>query len=93
MDHAPQQLDFGSLLFPGRSSLYVSEVAEKLSVTEQHVLDLLEEGQIGGINVGGGSRNFWRIPVPEYEKFLKKRSNLNGAGKKEATQSMSSARD
>ena len=75
-----EQLDFGSLLFPGRASLYVSEVADKLGVTNQHVIDLLQEGQLGGVNVGGGTRNFWRIPVPEYEKFLKRRSNTTAGG-------------
>jgi len=81
----PQQLDLGSLLFPGRSSLYVGEVAGKLGITDQHVIDLLEEGQLGGVNVGGGSRNFWRIPVPEYEKFLRRRSNVGGKIPMQAT--------
>lgn len=72
----PEQMDFNSLLFPGRKTLYVSEVAQRLEVTDQHVIDLIEEGNMGAINVGGGSRKFWRIPVAEYEKFLKKRSSL-----------------
>lgn len=70
----PQQLTFGSLLFPGRTVLYVSEVAEKLKVTDQHVIDLIEEGQFpGAINVGGGSKKFYRIPIESYERFLKSR--------------------
>lgn len=75
----PQQLDFGNLLFPGRTVLYVSEVAEKLEVTEQHVFDLIEEGKLHAVNVGGGTRKFWRIPVSAYQAFLKVRSNLQSA--------------
>lgn len=80
MFNAPQQLDFRNLLFDGkRTVLYVSEVAEKIGVTEQHVIDLIEEGQLGAVNVGGtiNGRKYWRIPVAEYEKFLKQRQNVN----------------
>ncbi|MBE0545727.1 MAG: helix-turn-helix domain-containing protein [Verrucomicrobia bacterium] len=63
--------------FPGRSTLYVSEVANKLCVSEQTILNLLECGQLGGIHIGTGNKKFWRIPVHEYEAFLKKRSSLN----------------
>ena len=47
-----------------------SKVAMKLRVTEQHVLDLIEEGKLQAINIGGGGRNFWRIPVEAYKAFL-----------------------
>lgn len=70
----PQQLDFGGLLFPGRSTLYVSEVAQKLSVTDRHVIDLIEEGKLKAINIGGentSGRRFYRIPVHWYEEFLR----------------------
>jgi excisionase family DNA binding protein len=73
----PQQVDFTELLFPGRTVLYVAEVASRLKVTEQHVCDLIEEGQLHAINLGGGTRNFWRIPVKAYEDFLQKRSSLS----------------
>lgn len=73
----PEQLDFGTLLFPGRTMLYVAEVAEKLGVTEQTILNLLETGQLGGINIGAGGKKFWRIPVHEYEKFLRQRHSLS----------------
>ena len=55
MTPEPQQLEFPSLAFPkDRTVLYVAEVAMKLRVTEQHVLDLIEEGKLQAINIGGG---------------------------------------
>lgn len=67
----PQQLGFEKLLFPGRSVLYVSEVAEKLEVTEQHVLNLIDEGKLRALNIGiGTQRKFWRIPVEAYEAYV-----------------------
>jgi hypothetical protein len=60
MTPGPQQLEFASFAFPkDRTVLYVAEVAMKLRVTEQHVLDLIEEGQ--SANLGGNDRQFWRV--------------------------------
>jgi len=73
----PQQLQFGTLLFPGRTVLYVSEVAERLAITERHVLDLIEEGKLRAINVGGenvSGRRFYRIPVHWYEDYLRQQT-------------------
>ncbi|MCU0785655.1 MAG: helix-turn-helix domain-containing protein, partial [Verrucomicrobia bacterium] len=64
------------LLFPGRSVLYVYEVAEKLRITREHVSSLIEEGKLEAIDAGGGSRKSWRIPVQAYEKFLQARHSL-----------------
>lgn len=75
MMDAPQQLDFGNLLFDRkRTVLYVSEIAEKLSVTERHVINLIEEGKLRAINVGGqnsSGRKFYRIPVEWWEEYLR----------------------
>ena len=38
--------EFPSLSFEGRTALRVEEVAARLNVTSQHVLDLVEEGKI-----------------------------------------------
>lgn len=57
--------------------LLVSEVAKKLRITDQQVLNLIEEGAIAAINVGGGSRKFWRIPIVELDKFAARRSSMN----------------
>lgn len=71
------QLDFGALQFAGRSTLYVSEVAEKLRITEQHVRNLIDEGKLRAVNVGTNDRKFWRIPMEEYERFLKKNFSMD----------------
>ncbi len=46
---------FPSLLLEKRRVVYVDEVAEVLAVTKQHVLDLIEEGRLQALNVGGGN--------------------------------------
>ncbi len=63
---------FPSLNFPkDRKVLYVSEVASRLGVTVQHVMDLIDEGKLQAINLGGHTRKFWRIPVEAYQTFLR----------------------
>ena len=64
-------------LFPGRTMLYVREVAGHLQITRQHVIHLIEDGSLDAVNIHtSGGRNCWRIPVEGYKTFLKKR----GAG-------------
>lgn len=71
------QLSFDSIMFPSdRKVLTVAEVASRLDVTEQHVIDLIEEGQIQAINIGGGAKRFWRIPKEGYEQFLRARHSF-----------------
>jgi len=62
-------------LFPGRTVLYVPEVARHLQITRQHVVHLIEEGSLAAINVhaGAATRNCWRIPVEAFRAFLKSR--------------------
>lgn len=68
---------FPSLAFPkDRTSLMVTEVAEKLRVTDQHIIDLIAEGSIRAVNVSGNlksKRAAYRIPVEAYEDFLRAR--------------------
>jgi predicted DNA-binding transcriptional regulator AlpA len=78
---APEQITFDSLMFPGRRVLYVNEVAERWGVSDQHVIDLCEEGAIpGAFNIGGAGRKFWRIPIEGYEWFLKHRAGRQQSG-------------
>ena len=55
-----EQMDFAAALFPGRTVLYVNEVAAKLEVTDRHVCALIEEGKLEAVDVGGGSRKFFQ---------------------------------
>ena len=70
------QMTFGARLFQGRTMLYVSEVAEKLRITEQQVRNLIDEGKLGAINVGLGERRFWRVPTEELQRFLEKNFSI-----------------
>lgn len=69
------QLEFPSLMFPReRKILAVAEVAMKLDVSERHVIDLIQEGKLRALNVGGdhaSGRHCYRIPVEAYEAFIR----------------------
>lgn len=65
------------VLFPGRASLSVAEVAKALRVTQRHVLDLVDEGFFPGtVNVAGAgncsSRRVVRIPISGYDHFVRR---------------------
>lgn len=73
-----EQISFDSIMFPAdRKVLTVAEVAARLDVTEQHVRDLIEEGKIQALDVGGGGNRYWKIPVEGYEKFIADRHSFN----------------
>ena len=74
---AKRELDLTELEAQGRKVLHVYEVAAVLGVTRRHVQDLIEEGQIGAIDVGGSRLKFWRVPITECRKFLERRSSLH----------------
>lgn len=70
------QETFESLLFPGRSALRVAEVAERLQLSERHVHDLIDEGKLAALDLGGqhaGGRRRIRIPIEAYEALLRAR--------------------
>ena len=66
--------------FPGRTTLYVHEIASALQITGRHVLDLISEGKIQAVNIAGKNnataREFWRVPVSEYDRYLRENSNV-----------------
>ncbi len=72
-----QQCDFSSLLFDkARTMLSPEEIAAKLECTRQHVMHLIEGGDLGSINIGNGKNKFYRVPAAEWERFLKKRATV-----------------
>ena len=73
MPRDARQLEFPffSLDFVDRATLSVREVAEKLGCSERHVHDLIDEGELGCINLSPrGLRAFRRIPVEAYRDFI-----------------------
>lgn len=68
-----------ALIGPERKTLTVSEASRILSVSTQHICDLIEEGALRAINVAGSAnatpRAFWRITIPEFIAFSESRSN------------------
>jgi excisionase family DNA binding protein len=63
----------------GRISLSVQEVAKALSVTKQHVLDLIDAGRLPAVNVGRQERHYWRIPVLGLRQFLELNNSVTKA--------------
>ena len=68
-------------VFPGRRTVTCSEVAKVLSLGEQHIRNLCDDGTIlGAVNVAGSlnakRKAYWRIPVSAYDAWLKRQSNV-----------------
>lgn len=64
---------YGSLLFPGRKSLTVTEVARKLNFSVQHIINLIHSGELNALNNSKApkqTRASLRIPVESYHEFL-----------------------
>lgn len=71
--------------FPNRRELYPSEVAAVLRVTEQHIIDLVFEGELGAVDVTNRTRSLrtlrgkkvkrsnLRVPVHAYDAFIRGR--------------------
>lgn len=71
----PEQMNFfNSLDFPGRTVLYVWEIAEKLGGTVQHYLNLIDTGELVALDTacrdGGKTRRMLRVPVEAYRNFI-----------------------
>lgn len=72
MSNEQLQFPFPSLDFPGRTTLTVDEIAEKLGVTAKHVGDLIAENELQGVDAAGkdASRRCMRVPVESYRDFV-----------------------
>ena len=68
------QLDFlfASLDFPGRSVLYMHEIAERLGCSIDQAYDLTEDGSLVAINIAsaGASRRELRVPIEAWRNFI-----------------------
>jgi hypothetical protein len=60
----PQQLEFDSLAFPkDRKVLTAGEVAARWGISDQHVIDLCDEGGLAAFDITGNRAEFIRIPA------------------------------
>lgn len=74
-----QQLDFPSLSFDeDRKVLTVSEVASRWRCTDQHVIDLIDEGKLAGFDIAG--RHDW---IRVSEQAIVKLAERSGLGRNE----------
>ncbi len=76
--------------FPGRSYLYVHEVAKALSITPQHVVRLILEGILHGTETNteskrATSRAHWKISLQHYDDFLRQRHSVAKLKQKKRT--------
>jgi hypothetical protein len=60
--------------FPGRTMLYVFEVADAWQISVRQVRDLIDEGKLHAINIAGKNSTaakYWRVPVSAYDAFVR----------------------
>ena len=55
-----------------RVVISAGEFSKLIGSSKQHVLNLIDCGKLGAINIGTGMAKFWRIPVTERDKFLRR---------------------
>lgn len=74
------QLEFpyASLDFPGRTTVKVHEIATRTGYSEQHILNLIDQGLLVAIDAKSAftSRRCIRIPIEEYRTWVMK--NITG---------------
>lgn len=66
------EFPFPSLDFPGRTVVTVAELAAKIGVTEQHIVNLIEAGELAGLDTGrkGLGRGWYRIPLESWHAWI-----------------------
>jgi len=88
IDTRPQQLALPSLGFDeDRTVLYVGEFAKRLRITEQHTIDLLEEGKLVGVDIAG-RHDYVRVPATAIDALAKR----TGLKREEIVETMRSAK-
>ena len=75
MPESNQLTFFHSLDFPGRTVLFVNEIAQKLGISRQQAVNLMDCGELGFINVATDptTRPCRRVPVESYRNFIVRR--------------------
>lgn len=72
---AQAEFAFASLAFPPGQAITVRAVAERLNVSTRHVINLVAEGELTGINISGkaSARPETRILPESWLTFVNKR--------------------
>lgn len=74
-----EQLIFPSIAFPeDRRVLTVAEVAPRWRCSEQHIIDLLEEGKLAGFDIAG-RHDYMRLPTAAIAVLAKRFGVTAGA--------------
>lgn len=62
-----------SLDFNGRTMLRLQEAADRVGVTIQHLIDLIEEGKLRALDFrgAGSKRGTWRIAIEDYRTYVR----------------------
>lgn len=70
----PEQLQFpfASLDFPGCVTLTADNIAERLGISVQHVLDEVTEGRLAALDLAGktATRRYVRVPIEAYRNWV-----------------------
>lgn len=70
----PLQLDFpfASLDFPGRTVLYMHEIAERLGCSIDQLYKLADDGVLCAVDIAskGASRRELRVPIEAWRNFI-----------------------
>jgi hypothetical protein len=63
---------FASLDFPGRTTLFLSEAAEKLGVSVRHLQAEAEKGALRLFDARGvgAKQPAWRVPIESYRDYV-----------------------
>ncbi len=70
---AADQLNFfASLDFPGRTTLFLSEIAERIGVSVRHLQAEAQKGALVLLDMRGvGARQpAWRVPIESYRDYV-----------------------
>lgn len=72
----PEQLTFfASLDFPGRTTVMLWEIAERLGCSIKHLWELVDNNELAGVDISSShvSRRAVRVPVECYRDFIIRR--------------------
>lgn len=68
------EFPFASLDFPGRTTIKVVEMAARLGVSWQHVVNGIDSGEIAALDVSAKStrtgKAYYRIPAESYRAYV-----------------------